>query len=358
MAIRVQMDSLGIPTVSDPEKSVPGTPSQDTSSSSTPSPYRTGKIVTRLQMDDEGGSTFTNLSQQTATQRDLPSAPSKVVSVMSPSGGVKASLAMAEENDIVNLGPGLGDSSVKAWMQLGLIEPNPNGRGFRLVGQSQAWQEQVAQKDAEGAEGPKAKQVDNDEVVTEADLQGVQSTSPQADATLAQIRDNAPASVEAIVHAVGSDLSPDWQDIARQTGDETILQRGEQMVEEYRAAGRQVLSNLGVSDHDAFVSWAVSTEPEKARDAVRSMMDGNAGPLAALGRRYAKSLQTPVGKLKAEAATAASYSTEDVLSANFGGGIRAFRSGNGQAVLDIPGRGKVEFNEAVRLGYIRVTRTK
>jgi len=245
-------------------------------------------------------------------------------------------------------------------MQLGLIEPNANGAGFRLVSGA------AAKNSPESGESVSAKKVedappaDPDEVLTQADLAGVKGTSAAADATLALVRDNAPAQFEGVLAAIGADLSPDWSEIARQVGDENVLQAGPAMHQEYLAAGRQVLKStagLDESQMDGFTAWAVSESPGLAKDAVREFVENhNPAKLAALGRKYARTLQTPVGKLKAEEAAAASYTADEIMAANFGGGIRAFKSGNGEAVLDIPGKGKHSFKDAVRLGYIRVTK--
>ena len=107
---------------------------------------------------------------------------------------------------------------------------------------------------------------------------------------------------------------------------------------------------------DGFTAWAVSENPGLAKDAVREFVENhNPAKLAALGRKYARTLNTPVGKLKAQEATAASYTADQILAANFGAGVRAFRSGNGDMILDLGAKGKHEFKEAVRLGYIRVS---
>jgi hypothetical protein len=250
----------------------------------------------------------------------------------------------ATEWDTTTMMCSWGDSSAKTWESMGFITRLPSG-GYEMT-RSGA----VAQTNPDAGKGAEATQVpapDPDEAaVSGADLVGVKGTSAQADATLTQIRDGAPAQMEAVLHAVGSDIEPDWNEIAKQTQDESILQRGPAMLAEYHAAGRQILSNLGVQDHDALTAWAVAEAPEKARDAVREMVNGNAAPLAALGRRYARSAPA--------AMAAAQYTDSEVANAQAGAGVRILNTDFGP-MIKVKGQ-RYKLAEAQRLGLVRVTR--
>jgi hypothetical protein len=106
---------------------------------------------------------------------------------------------------------------------------------------------------------------------------------------------------------------------------------------------QRALANVGVPSEswDAFREWVWSTKPNAIMDAIDHQFSyGRLDKLTELGRQFA--------------ATGKQFMPDEIMNAEFGNGIHAYKANNGRVLLDVPGHGTMPYEQAIGLGLIDV----
>lgn len=313
---------------------------------STPAPapapaptHRRGGEVTRLVYNSETGEMTVSKSAP-ATSQAVP--PTARPFALDPTGSA-VDLSLATENSVVTI-PGMGDSSVKAWVAAGVLKRASNGQGYELAGEAATAQQQQQQD-----------KKDEPPAINPAVVKNVPPTTEASDAFQKTVR---PAVLEQIVSTVAKGAVPDFEQIGAMSGEgEDFASRAGALHGELLASGQAVLRNVGVENPEAFQAWATEHRPDQANDAVRAMLSRDVSKLAALGQEYqAQRSRSIVTKL--EAAGVDTLSDHGTVFVSISGIERA----TGQSLPRRPaGRGDfaqssdlVTLAEAVRNGWIEI----
>jgi hypothetical protein len=229
-----------------------------------------------------------------------------------------------KEDSIVKYGGSEG--RINELLALGIVEPDPAG-GFREKAQ------QDRPKEQEQTAAPMEKLSNEGEAFISHSVANLGGASVYSLAQ-AVIEGKAKAEEQMVAEA------------ASRLGIEPHEMRGnvERLKSEMTTQAVRALSKVGVAAEDfgAFTEWVHEHHPDGVREAMFKQFDnGDLRPLQALGRAYAQS--------------GAAISPDEILRAQFGGGITARREG-ANVLLSIPGRGTMKYQDAIRLGLVTIGR--
>lgn len=299
--------------------------------------YREGGVVHKLQMHEDGSSEMT-VTRRAPAPKPVESADPLENATLNGSRVPRARLTEDAMIEHPRLG---GNLPISEAINLGWLKKTADG-GF-------AWTGEMADiATAPAAESEQAKA--DGEVVIPADA----GTSTTVDMTRKMLaKDAGPMVSNALTQAVikGADVAPFVAEIARRTGGDAaeIRQAVDSVSSAYVASARKIAVANGLRDGDSawagFIGWISEHQPDAAQAALTEFADNhNAGPLTRLVRQFNRSGQ-------AESA----YSDAEIMSANFGSGIRAVKTDKG-VLLDVPNHGRMTLRDAVARGIVRVSR--
>jgi hypothetical protein len=234
----------------------------------------------RASVDTETGAIKVQQNAPTSYRPETPAGQGGTV--VRNSAGQPTTLSQAKPSDVIDFGPGRGDTTVQVALSLGWIVPSAAG-GYMLPGGQQPAEEQQP-KDEQAQQQDSAP-------VNPADVRGVEGTSAQSDATLQALQTHAPAQLEHLIDSIGAKgVIPDFDEVSQMLGDENAGAKIAQLHSEQIRAGQTVLKNVDASiNPEAFEAWVRRTNPDFASTIVRDMLvHHSAASLAQAARSYVK----------------------------------------------------------------------
>jgi hypothetical protein len=241
----------------------------------TPSPYRTGGVVTRVQMSEDGSATVSTSEPRSAPKKEAPADAFAMDDVLGPVG-----LDRATAKSVVTI-KGMGDSSAEAWVNMGVLRKAANGQGYELV-QSAATPAPNVPAAAKPNDVPAPAKAE-----VAVDLSNVKGTSEGEEATLTSLKTDGGVHFESLITQAVQGKDLDVAAVAKEMGMEDGGDAITSMVAAHREAGAQVLRNIDPTiSGEAFERWA-QKDPDRADAIIRATLAKDLGPLAEAGRQYA-----------------------------------------------------------------------
>jgi hypothetical protein len=243
------------------------------------------KGAVRVKYNTEDGSTTVEQSHQTGGVV-TPSADKAFA--RGPAGNM-ISLGSASPTDTVYV-PGYGDSVASVFEEMGLIARD--GNGYKVVVETQPQPITQQQQDKPKTEDQPA-----------GDVTNVPGTSQDVDTFQADLAKRSPVGFEGLMTSLvktGEMPSTLVQDLARQSGQEPaeFTANVQRMTDQYVAAGRAALSNVGVTAPEAFESWARANQPDAFDNAVRELVgQKSVARMQDLGRQFVAQNNTRLASL-------------------------------------------------------------
>lgn len=251
---------------------------------SVPASIKINEPARRYLVDTDTGTIREEQNLPTAYRPETPAGQAGVI--VRDAIGASIPLSSAKPGDVIDFGPGKGDTTVKVALGLGWIVPSPAG-GFMLPGAPGA---PVDLGVNERNEQEKQDAATDNPIANPGDLRGVQGTSAESDATIAALQTQAPAALEGIIDSIGAKgVMPDLGEVSQMLGDEKAAEKITQLHSELILAGQTVLKNIDASiNPEGFETWLRKSDPDMATTIVRDMLNHSAGSLAQAGRAYLK----------------------------------------------------------------------
>jgi hypothetical protein len=229
-------------------------------------------------------------------------------------------------SDIVKV-PGGGETTLQNAVSLGLVERDQSGRwvavpdgAAKIIAESAP--QEVPQDEGEAFSNPAVE-------TALADICSTVSGTTQV-SVLQQLVNNGEIHQNTLNRAASeSGIAPS-----------ELSQRLDGVVQGFQHQAETVLKGMGADDPSQFWEWAQATH----KDDLKRAMTAHAMERTTKG--YAPLFQTYIETLD-------SHSPEDILSAEFGSGIKAQKI-DGKIVLDIPAYGRMTYRSAIKSGLITV----
>jgi len=300
--------------------------------------HREGGVVHRLQMREDGSSDLS------VVRRGPVGAPAESNDPLDSAtlNGMRVPRARLTEKAMLDY-PRLGGSMpLSQAVDFGWLKKNADG--------SYSWAGEMADL----ATAP-AVAAANDQKAADGDISmiGVEGTKSTTDMAVKLLRRDAGETVaNGLTQAViaGKDPAAFIADISRRSGqsEAEIRQAVDAVTADYSRAAKQVAVANGLRPGDAswdmFTAWVSENQAQAGHDALTRFVDDHeAGPLARLVRQYSRS-----------GAAQSAYTDAEILSANFGSGIKAVQTEKG-VLLDIPNHGRMTLKAAMARGIVRVS---
>jgi hypothetical protein len=250
--------------------------------------------------------------------------------------GAPLSRAELKEDSIVDY---YGKTRVKELVSMGVLEPDKQHGGYKWTGRTGLEKERAVEQAVQ-------QQQQQERRNAEGLGRDIEQTIGAAMQHLGE------TSVIGLYEATmrGSDVTQQLNEYASRMGLEPHEARAHfaRVENAFIRQARQAAEYRGgvaAEDFDSFVSWALTHRPKEARQAYdRQFFHGDLAGIAALAKEFS--------------ASAAAFTDDEILNAEYPKGVRAFRSPEGRVLLQIEGHGTMPISEALQTLGGRITRKR